>query len=506
MKVLVDGEEMEAHEGESLKEFLRRAGISVKEGYMIAVKRKVDVESIPTNLYEVLTTKGKMVLRWECNEEAERWKQAYRGFEGCGVRWSSLDAVVFGPTKTEFLPSKEEVELRRYEITVSLSGSSNESSHLVFSKRTHSALYFPPKGCRVMGRVVYGRHLLETLKVGDKIIKIAPVLERRFDPRLLARAEMDYKLREGDSIFTKMEVVLDPQSPVCVEHVYNALSKGFFVTRRTSRFIASDKASLISIKSEGLGGRDRGVISVRNSGNYAGSIYLYLQKTAISKDHTIAGHVVKGIELADAAGEGDLIDVVLIPERLDLLGRSHGEVAKLLEKHGIKLIKEGYDGDDGIIVDHSPATTVEIYNQKEVRCKSLPRDEILRVQLDERSAPISVKYFRRVTGLDIRRVGRLDVFFSTKDVVLFKGDESLGRALLPENVPKGNVDPGTIGVTNSVKRFAGMVGIRLTESDKFGPTAESFDGTNIVGRVLENIGTFNRLKEGSRIYIMEGDQ
>lgn len=503
LRVVVDGVEMEARKDESLGDFLERSGIKVKEGYIVAVKRKIDVERIPTNLYEVHTTRGRMILRWECDDELEKWKQAYKSFEGCGVRWATIDAVVFGPTKTEFLPSKEEVELRRYEITVSLSGSSNESSHLVFSKRTHSALYFPPKGCRVLGRVVYGRHLLEAFRIGDKINKILPVWEKKSDPGSLVRVKNDYKLNEGDMIFTKMEIQLNPQSPICVEHVYNALSEGFTVARKTSRFIAHDKIRLLSIKSEDVKSRERGVVSVRSSGNNAGLVYIYLQKAAISKDHVIAGRVVSGIELADVAKEGDMIQTVLIPERLDLLGRTQGEVKGALERAGIIHVREGYLGDDGIVVDHSPATTVEIYKQGVVRCTGLPRDQILKIQLNERDAPISVKYFRRVTGLDLRRVGRLEVFFSTKEVVLFKGDESLGKGLMPENLPKGKVGSGIIGVTNSVKKFAGMVGIRLMESDKFGPTAESFDGTNIVGRVLENLAILNGLREGRKVYIME---
>jgi putative methanogenesis marker protein 3 len=504
LKVVVDGTEMEARENESLGELFDRVGIKIKDGYIVAVKRKIDVESVFTNLYEVQTSRGKMVLRWECDEELKRWKQAYKSFEGCSVRWATIDAVVFGPTKTDFVPSREEVELRRYEITVSLSGFSNENSHLVFGKRAHSALYFPPKGCGVLGRVVYGRHLLDTLKTGDKILKVAPVLEKKFDPRSLVRAGRDYRLNEGDRIFTKMEIVLDPQSPVCVEHAYNALTEGFATTRKTSRFIAHDKTKLISIKSEGLGVRDRGVVSVRSSGNNAGSVYIYLQKAGISKDHTVVGHVVRGIELADVAGKGDLIEVVLNPDRLDLLGKRQGEVAKVLERHGIKHIREGYAEDDGIVVEHYPATTLEIYKEGQVRCVGLPEDQILKVQLDEGSAPNSVRYFRRVTGLDLRRVGKLDVFFSTKEVVLFKGDESLGRSVMPENTPKGIVRSGEIGVTNSVKKFAGMVGIRLAESEKFGPTAESFDGTNLVGRVLENMGVLTGLKEGKRVYMMEG--
>ncbi|MGQ9759781.1 MAG: methyl-coenzyme M reductase-associated protein Mmp3 [Candidatus Methanomethylicaceae archaeon] len=503
MKVIIDGKSVEAHENESLKSLIKRVGMEIKEGCTIAVKRHLDIERTPTNLYEVITTKGKMILRWECDKEIEKWKQTYKGFEGCSVRWSTNDAVVFGPAKTEFIPSKEWVELRRYEMTVSLSGLSNENSHLVFSKRQHSALYFPPKDCNVLGRVVYGRHLIEFFKMGDRIIKISPVLEKKIDPRSLMRIDVDYGLREGEEVFTKMEIILDPLSPVCGEHVYNALNGGFTVSRKTSKFIADDKMSLMSIKSERTGIRYRGDVSVRNSGLNAGSVYVYLQKAPISKDHSIVGRVERGVELADVAREGDLINVVLKPERLDLLGNRQGDVGPLLEKHNIKHIRDGYASDDGIVVDHAPPTTLEIYQRREVKCKGLHRSQILRIRLDKDRAPASVKYFKKITGLDIKRVGSLEVFFWTKDVVLFKGDEVLGKAIMPENIPKESVGAGTIGITNSVKRFAGMIGIRFSESDKFGPTAESFEGTNIIGKVLENLEVLKDLKEGKKVYIME---
>jgi UPF0288 family protein (methanogenesis marker protein 3) len=54
-----------------------------------------------------------------------------------------------------------------------------------------------------------------------------------------------------------------------------------------------------------------------------------------------------------------------------------------------------------------------------------------------------------------------------------------------------------------VKKFAGMIGIRMTDSEKFGPTAESFDGTNLIGEVQGGLDLLRRLKEGSELYIQE---
>ena len=89
------------------------------------------------------------------------------------------------------------------------------------------------------------------------------------------------------------------------------------------------------------------------------------------------------------------------------------------------------------------------------------------------------------------------------DMILFKGDEALAKGLLPENSPTESVRPGMIGVTNSVKKFTGMVGVRFTASDRFGPTAEGFDGTNIIGEVVENLEILRGLKDGKEVYVVE---
>ena len=48
-----------------------------------------------------------------------------------------------------------------------------------------------------------------------------------------------------------------------------------------------------------------------------------------------------------------------------------------------------------------------------------------------------------------------------------------------------------------------MVGVRFTESEEFGPTAEKFDGTNIVGEVMGNLNALKGLKTKDTVYLME---
>ncbi len=494
MKIKIDGNEIEIEKGLKLRDIIK------SDGFISVVKRKIDFESIITNLYEIITNKGKMIIIWENNKTLNKWREIYKNFENCNVRWASIDAIAFGPTYTNFKPVIKDVELKKYDVTISLSGMSNEESHLIFSKRNHSGLYFPPNEGDIMGRVVYGRHLLDILKIGDKIEKISPVIEKKVKSGYLIKVDDKYELNEDDEVLTRIDILFDYNSPISSEHVYNSLINGFIVTRKTSKFIAYDK-KLFDLKKEKIGIREKGIVSVRNSGDNIGAIYIYTQKAPISNEHNIVGKVLRGLEIAEVASEGDKIRVLLKPERLDLLGKTQKEASILLEKLNIKHIREGSKDDDSIIVECNPLTTIEIYQKGEVVCKGLEKEKILKIRLYRDKAPNSVKYFEKITGIELKKVGVLNLFFKTKDVVLFKGIEELGRSLLPENMPKDIVNPGTIGITNSVKRFAGMIGIRLTKSNKFGPTAEDFNGTNIIGEVIEGLDVINEIED--KVYIME---
>ncbi|MCC6013293.1 MAG: methanogenesis marker 3 protein [Candidatus Verstraetearchaeota archaeon] len=494
MKIRIDGNEVEVEKGLKLGDIIK------SNGFISVVKRKIDFENIITNLYEIITNKGKMIIIWENNRTLDKWREIYKNFENCNVRWVSNDAIAFGPVYTDFKPVIKDVELKKYDVTISISGMSNEQTHLIFSKRNHSGLYFPPSEGDIMGRIVYGKYLLDILKIGDKIEKISPVIEKRIKSGYLIKADDNYELSEGDEILTKIEILLNYDSPISSEHVYNSLANGFIVTRKTSKFIAYDR-KLFNLKKEKIGVREKGVVSVRNSGDNTGAIYIYTQKAPISSEHNIVGRVVRGLELAEIASEGDRIRISIKPEKLDLLGKTQKEASLLLEKLNIRHIRDGNKDDDSIIIECNPSTTIEIYKKGEVICKGLEKKKILKIKLYRDKAPNSVRYFEKITGIDLRKIGVLKLFFKTKDVILFKGDEDLGRSLLPENIPKDIVNPGAIGVTNSVKRFAGMIGIRLTKSNKFGPTAEDFSGTNIIGEVVEGLDVISELED--EIYIME---
>ena len=84
---------------------------------------------------------------------------------------------------------------------------------------------------------------------------------------------------------------------------------------------------------------------------------------------------------------------------------------------------------------------------------------------------------------------------------MFYGDNKEAKGLLPENTPDKMVKAGSFGVTNMSRKNVGVIGIRTIDNDEFGPTAEPFEGTNIVGEVTSNLEQFSKLKDGDTIYV-----
>lgn len=506
MELEVDGIKTEARAGEGIEGVAARAGIRLPEGCILAIKHRIKEEGVETDLFNIETTRGRITIKMECKALLEGWRRHMKKLEGAAARWSTRDAIAFGPFITDFEPSKDVVELREGELTLSLSGFSGENTHLIFSRKSHSGHYSPPKGCGAVGRVVYGRHLLNIMSTGDRILKVSAVLEKKAGSEAVSKASLDSKLIEGDSVFTRMAVELDGDSPLCGEHLYNALSgERFLVSDKTSKYIAFKKMVVTSLKPEKISERNRGTVTVRNEGTEAGAIFVYTSGVPLTGSHTLVATIKRGIELADAAEVGDMIAVEVSPKRLEITGMTQKSAEAKLKNIGIKMLRDGDTSDSAIIVEHEPENTLEIYHKGEVRCTGIKPDRVIRIRLFHERAPASVRYFKRVTGLEIRRFGKLKVYFSTAKmgVALFKGDDAVAKGLMPENTPSDRVKRGTLGVTNSVKKFIGMIGVRFSESDKFGPTAEGFDGTNIIGEVVSGIEILEGLKEGDVIYLLE---
>jgi UPF0288 family protein (methanogenesis marker protein 3) len=91
--------------------------------------------------------------------------------------------------------------------------------------------------------------------------------------------------------------------------------------------------------------------------------------------------------------------------------------------------------------------------------------------------------------------------FPGMKVMMFKGNSRESKGLIPENNPIKCVKAGEIGITNMSRRQIGIIGVRFEDNDEFGPTGEPFQGTNILGKVVEGIENLEKFKEGETVYV-----
>lgn len=113
--------------------------------------------------------------------------------------------------------------------------------------------------------------------------------------------------------------------------------------------------------------RREGAISVRTVGYGTGRIYISREERPSSLVHSVVGQVTKGLELIKLAEKGQKLSVESLPPQIVLLGHSFEEVEPLLSSIGVELIKEGYAGEDSVIVRQEPPTTLEILGEAKVK-------------------------------------------------------------------------------------------------------------------------------------------
>jgi putative methanogenesis marker protein 3 len=204
----------------------------------------------------------------------------------------------------------------------------------------------------------------------------------------------------------------------------------------------------------------------------------------------------------DIAGKGDKITVQTLPKRIMTLSLTQKQAEEFLMSRGIDQIREGSQDDDAIVVTQNPKYTMEIIDQKQVKTMGVPDSKIVYVEIYNK-VPRSSWYFQKTTGLLDSPVGSLDVLFAFPGmkVMMFKGNPLESKNLIPENIPIGCVKAGEIGVTNMSRRQIGVIGVRFENNDEFGPTGEPFQGTNILGEVVEGIENLEKFKEGDTVYV-----
>lgn len=456
--------------------------------------------------YAINTPKGEFRIEIKNPESpsGKLWAEHFKEYEGKAVHWASLEALAFGPFEAKIKPSREMKSFETFDVLFGAGGFDSSSTHLIFSRKKHSAQYGASED-GVFATVVTGRKILSRLSKEDSILNIEPIIEWEQISEKTCTTNLSTHLEDGNSIFTYFEVELSRNAPKGAEQFYALTREGTLsVDVITSSFISDDTLKGEPVPYENFEPRNEGVISIRTVGYGAGRTYISKEDRPSSLVHSVVGKVTKGLELIKLGEKGQKLSVENLPPQIVLLGHSFEEVEPVLSVIGIELIKDGYTGEDAIIVKQDPSTTLEILGEAKVTAYAVSRAKLIEIELFPTKAPKSVDFFRHALELKTKPVGKLPVHMIYDDTYLFKTEKEVVKykEILPENIPIEKVHGGEIGITNQAAKRMGTVGVKLGDDDLFGPTGEKFSSTNIIGKIV-NPEKLKGIKKGDAIYVSE---
>ncbi len=510
MLIKVNGKEIDVAEGSTIQDVIVETNAPYTPGSIIClIKGKKELEK-NISKYKIKTTKGSIIFELVDNDEAKPiidvWKNQYEEFVDLSIRWSTSNEVAIGPIVTDLEPTHDEFKYYEGDVVLSLSSFSNESTHLILLKENTTNVYsVPPYNKGIFARIIGGKKTLNELTDDDTVTAIEPIIERSTTTDSASVSDLSTVLEEGNELYTYISFEVDESSPICVEHLFSIIKNNRIkVNFDSNSFVGFYELEGIDKPKENTTQRVRGTITIRNTGNGVGRMYVYRENRVLTPNHTTVGKITAGMEIIDIAKKDDFITVKSEQKRLLLMAKSQGEASKILAEAGVEHVREGVTDDEGLIVEQSPRHTIDILKEGKVVTKAISPDELRDIEFVE-NAPRSVKYFKLISGLLEDPVGKIKVHFAVPGmhITIFEGDKKLAKGLVPENNPVDIVNECEIGITNMASKSAGLIGIRFEPNREFGPTAESFNATNIVGKMITNTEGLEELKEGVVVYVRE---
>ena len=504
VSIHLDGERLVVAEGSTLGSILK----GHPSGCSVAIIRPSTQEQAKTGSLAISTTAGQITV--ELSGEHASFLESPAIVPQLVLHWGDRNAAAFGPFPSDLHPARKPHLYERGDVILGCGGYDPARSYLIFAKSRHSADLGADETGGVIGNVVSGRGVLDRWSTGDKVTKIEPVISWADTSRSFTTSDTNLVLEDGMQVVTRVAVMAQGYSPDkitteaagSVEHMLLALQSGrFVVDRATSTHIADLRRAGTDVPPEYRHPRREGVVTVRTAGKAAGGIFIYRTDVPSSMVHSIAGQVVQGIELVRLAGQQDVIAVDVQPGRIDLLGLPVKKAKEIALARGFTLVIDK-DLGERIVVSQDPGTTLDVLADRKVTVTTAPVDKVIDIELDDAHAPVSCGIFRRITGLVEHDAGMLPVFFKFDDVVLFRPEIPVGIRLNQENSPVDEAPAACLGITNDSRKGAGLVGVRLSANREFGPTSEPFDGTNMIGRVIDT-GKLKKVKERENVYIRE---
>ena len=509
MQVKINDVEMDIDAGSTVEDAIKLSNAPYIEGSTIALIEGREVLESHVNKYKIVTTKGSLII--ELVEDAQLltdfWKNNYKEFISKAIKWTSSHEAAMGSIVSDLEPSNEEYLYNRWDVIVSLSGFSNEATHIIFSKSKHRSVYaVPDQNKGVLATIVGGKRTLDKLKNTDEIIDIQPVIERKSVIKSASVTDFSTQLHEGNELFTYMEVDANPEAPLSFEHFLKIIDGGTFkVDYESESFIGNNSLKGLEKDSEKIEKRNRGTITLRNQGNGVGRVYIYREDRVSVPAHNVVGYVTKGLQILDTVKENEKITVKTNPSKISTIALTQKDAEEYLDSIGIEHERDGLTSDEAVIVAQDPNYTVEINESKKVKTLGVPSEDFVEIELYEKESPSSVWYFRKICGLLNGDVGhlRVDMAIPTMDIIMFKSVNKEAKGLIPEKVPTDKVFAWEICVSNMACKHVGNIGIRFTDNSEFGPTGEAFNSTNVIGKVVGGFDNLKAFKEGDTVYVKE---
>ncbi len=502
ISIEINGQKLEVKDEANLKDAIKLSKALYIPGTTVGILKTSAKREEATSEYKILTSKGE--FRIELLRDSSLWNKFNDKFFNLKAHWETANSIAFGPVETDIVPQRAEQKYNRYDVFFGTGGYDAKNTYLMFAKDKHISDYGSPKDA-IVAKVISGKNIVSKLKQGDALIKIEPIIKWETLLDKSYTIDMDIKLEGGMKIFTYFKVDLVNEAPEGAEHFLALVRRKIFnVDTFSNSFISDDALKGEGCPYEHWDARSEGAVATRTDGLGNGRVYIYKEDRTSSAIHSVVGHVSQGVELIKIAPMGSRLAVLSSPERVMTLGMGFAEAEEMLSAKGLRLEKKGYTGDDAIIVEQDPDTTIEIMGAGGVTALGVSSDKIINVMFYDDLAPKTLDFFRHSLRLKDRPLGPLPVFYTYENAYLFRSEKEAEayKEINPENTPKTKVKAGEIGVTNQAAKRYGMIGVKLTDDEKYGPTGEKFECTNIIGKVIEP-QRLKGIKAGDIVYIKE---
>jgi len=500
---------MEMEDGTTLGELLTTTKATYHKGTTIGIVKGGEEKEEQTTEYSLKTNKGEFKIEVDSQnaEFLNIWATVFVGKE-LRAHWATPDAVAFGPVGTGIKPDRGTYGYKKYDIIFGAGGYDAKNTYVIIAKNNHTASHGSPLNGGVFARVISSKNIISKLEQGDTITGIEPVIKWETLTDKITTTDMDTVLENGMKIFTYFAVELNKDSPEGAEHFLGLVRHGYFkVDDISSSYVVDDVLKGENCPFESLDSRSEGSVAVRTQGDGMGRVFISKEDRTSSMAHSIVGMVTKGVELVKLADKGNKLTISATPERVMFLGLKINEAIDLAHERGLTLEIGGYEGDDAIIVEQRPETTMEILEGGKISAFCIPPDQLIHIKFYYDRAPITIEFFKHALKLKERPLGPLPVDLTYENTTLLK---TIKRAetykeIMPENTPVEIVLAGEMGVTNQASKTYGLIGVKTIDDKRYGPTGEKFHCTNIIGKVID-AEKLKDFQKGDIVYVMEVEQ